>query len=155
MYMDRNNATTLLIYAQPGANSLAVEHEVLSTGFSARSGCDDHLRSEYLHLQIDQGGRRHYFRRHPLGRRRGVCVLAELVQGLGSAGGFKLMLEDRGGLGSQALVRAANALVDAANKDPDFAGVFTLFNAGSPSVYADIDRLKAEKVGLTPTDVFS
>ena len=77
------------------------------------------------------------------------------VQGLGSAGGFKLMLEDRSGLGSQALVRAANSLVDAANKDPDFAGVFTLFNAGSPSIYADIDRLKAEKVGLTPTDVFS
>src|SRR5881396_1566496 len=40
-------------------------------------------------------------------------------------------------------------------RDPTFAGVFTLFNAGSPSVYADIDRLKAEKVGLTPTDVFS
>jgi hydrophobe/amphiphile efflux-1 (HAE1) family protein len=77
------------------------------------------------------------------------------VQGLGTAGGFKMMLEDRGGLGSQALVRAASALVDAANKDPDFAGVFTLFNAGSPSVYADIDRVKAEKVGLTPTDVFS
>jgi HAE1 family hydrophobic/amphiphilic exporter-1 len=35
------------------------------------------------------------------------------------------------------------------------AGVFTLFNAGSPSVYADIDREKAEKVGLTPTDLFS
>ncbi len=52
-------------------------------------------------------------------------------------------------------MRAANTLVDAANKDPDFAGVFTLFNAGSPSVYADIDRVKAEKVGLTPTDVFS
>jgi hydrophobe/amphiphile efflux-1 (HAE1) family protein len=77
------------------------------------------------------------------------------VQGLGTAGGFKMMLEDRGGLGPQALVRAANALVEAANKDPDFAGVFTLFNAGSPSIYADIDRLKAEKVGLTPTDVFS
>ena len=43
----------------------------------------------------------------------------------------------------------------AANKDPSFAGVFTLINAGSPSVYADIDRLKAEKVGLTPTDVFN
>jgi multidrug efflux pump subunit AcrB len=42
-----------------------------------------------------------------------------------------------------------------ANKDPSFAGVFTLINAGSPSVYADIDRLKAEKVGLTPTDVFN
>jgi hydrophobe/amphiphile efflux-1 (HAE1) family protein len=69
------------------------------------------------------------------------------VQGLGNAGGFKMMLEDRAGLGPDALVKAARALVAAANKDPTFAGVFTLFNAGSPSVYADIDRLKAEKVG--------
>ena len=77
------------------------------------------------------------------------------VQGLGSAGGFKMMLEDRGGLGYAAMVKAARSLVAAANKDPSFAGAFTLFNAGSPSVNADIDRLKAEKVGLTPTDVFS
>ena len=40
------------------------------------------------------------------------------VQGLGSAGGFKMMLEDRAGLGPEALVKAANALVAAANKDP-------------------------------------
>ncbi|HEX7906627.1 MAG TPA: multidrug efflux RND transporter permease subunit [Paraburkholderia sp.] len=77
------------------------------------------------------------------------------VQGLGNSGGFKMMLEDRAGLGSEALVHAANALVSAANRDPSFAGVFTLFNAGSPSVFANIDRVKAEKVGLTPTDVFS
>jgi len=77
------------------------------------------------------------------------------VQGLGAAGGFKLMVEDRNNLGPQALANATNALVAAANKDPAFAGVFTLYNAGSPSLYADIDRLKAEKVGLTPTDVFS
>ncbi|QAY95575.1 hydrophobe/amphiphile efflux-1 family RND transporter [Methylovirgula ligni] len=77
------------------------------------------------------------------------------VQGLGSSGGFKLMLEDRAGLGPQALVGAAKALVAAANKDPDFAGVFTLFNAASPSTFADIDREKAEKLSLTPTDIFS
>jgi hydrophobe/amphiphile efflux-1 (HAE1) family protein len=77
------------------------------------------------------------------------------VQGLGNSGGFKMMLEDRDGLGPEALVQAAKALVSAANKDPNFAGVFTLFNAGSPSIYADIDRVKTEKVGLTPTDVFS
>ena len=77
------------------------------------------------------------------------------VQGIGNSGGFKMMLEDRAGLGTQALVDATNTLVAAANKDPSFAGVFTLLNAGSPSVYADIDRLKAEKVGLTPTDVFN
>jgi len=84
-----------------------------------------------------------------------LTVLPPPVQGLGSSGGFKMMLEDRAGLGPEALVKAANTLVAAANKDPDFGGVFTLFNAGSPSVYADIDRVKAEKVGLTPTDVFS
>ena len=84
-----------------------------------------------------------------------VVIQPPAVQGLGAAGGFKLMLEDRSGLGAQALAKAANALVAAANKDATFAGVFTLYNAGSPSVYADIDRLKAEKVGLTPTDVFS
>src|SRR6201999_2248930 len=77
------------------------------------------------------------------------------VQGIGNAGGFKMMLQDRAGLGPDALVHAAKELVAGANKDPDFAGVFTLFNAGSPSVFADIDRVKAEKVGLTPTDVFS
>ena len=77
------------------------------------------------------------------------------VQGIGNAGGFKMMLEDRAGLGSQALVDAARALVNAANQDPSFAGVFTLLNTGSPSIYADIDRIKAEKVGLTPTDVFN
>ena len=77
------------------------------------------------------------------------------VQGLGTAGGFKMMLQDRAGLGSAALANAAQALVGAANKDPSFAGVFTLFGTGAPSIYADIDRERAEKVGLTPTDVFS
>jgi hydrophobe/amphiphile efflux-1 (HAE1) family protein len=77
------------------------------------------------------------------------------VQGIGNAGGFKMMVQDRAGLGSDALARAAQALVAAANKDPDFAGVFTLFSTRSPSIYADIDREKAEKVGLTPTDVFA
>jgi hydrophobe/amphiphile efflux-1 (HAE1) family protein len=84
-----------------------------------------------------------------------VTIPPPPVQGLGSAGGFKIMLEDRGGLGPQALEKAARALVAAANKDASFAGVFTLFNTGSPSIYADIDRVKAEKVGLTPSDIFS
>ena len=78
------------------------------------------------------------------------------VQGIGNAGGFKMMLEDRAGLGSEALVESGAARWSPRpTRIPSFAGVFTLFNTGSPSVYADIDRLKAEKVGLTPTDVFN
>lgn len=84
-----------------------------------------------------------------------LVIQPPAVQRLGAAGGFKLMLEDREGLGAQALAKAANDLVAEANKDATFAGVFTLYNAGSPSVYADIDRLKAEKVGLVPPDIFS
>src|SRR6202023_1451307 len=67
----------------------------------------------------------------------------------------KLMVEDRNNLGTQALADATNTLVAAANKDQALAGVFTLYNAGSPSLFADIDREKVEKLGLTPTDVFS
>ncbi|MET0970959.1 MAG: multidrug efflux RND transporter permease subunit [Tardiphaga sp.] len=77
------------------------------------------------------------------------------VQGLGTSGGFKMMVQDRAGLGADALAKASQALVAAANKDPAFAGVFTLFSTRSPSIYADIDREKAQKVGLTPTDVFT
>ncbi|MEE7490640.1 hydrophobe/amphiphile efflux-1 (HAE1) family protein [Methylobacterium sp. UNC378MF] len=84
-----------------------------------------------------------------------VVVNPPPVQGLGAAGGFKLMVQDRGDHGPQALAKATNDLVAAANKSGKFGGVFTLFNAGAPSIYADIDRLKAEKVGLTPADVFS
>ena len=84
-----------------------------------------------------------------------IVVNPPPVQGLGAAGGFKLMVEDRGDHTPQQLATAANALVAAANKDPDFARVFTLYNAGAPSLYADIDREKTEKVGLTPNDVFS
>jgi hydrophobe/amphiphile efflux-1 (HAE1) family protein len=84
-----------------------------------------------------------------------IVINPPAVQGLGAAGGFKLMVEDRGDHTPQELAEATNALVMAANKDPSFAGVYTLYNAGAPSLYVDIDREKAEKVGLTPTDVFS
>ena len=77
------------------------------------------------------------------------------VQGIGNAGGFKMMIEDRGNVGSQALEKAALAVTAAANQDPALAGVFTLFNTRTPSVYADIDRERAEKLGVTPHDVFS
>ncbi|HEY4381712.1 MAG TPA: efflux RND transporter permease subunit [Acidobacteriaceae bacterium] len=83
-----------------------------------------------------------------------LVVNPPAVKGLGTAGGFKMMLEDRAELGPQALADATNKLVAAGRKDPTFAAVFTLYNAGSPSVYADIDREKLEKVGLSTTDVF-
>jgi hydrophobe/amphiphile efflux-1 (HAE1) family protein len=76
------------------------------------------------------------------------------VQGLGTAGGFKLLVQDRAGRGFRALQEGTDALVSAARRDPTLTGVFTTFRAGTPLLYADIDRVKAEKLGVTLADVF-
>ncbi len=84
-----------------------------------------------------------------------LSIMPPPVQGIGNAGGFKMMVQDRSGVGSQALEAAAQKLVAAANKDPAIGGAFTLFSTHTPSVYADIDRERAEKLGLDPATVFS
>ncbi len=76
------------------------------------------------------------------------------VSGIGTAGGFKMMLEDREGLGPEALEKAAQTLGAAANQTPGLVGVFSPFSTRTPSVYADIDRERAQKLGVTPSQVF-
>jgi HAE1 family hydrophobic/amphiphilic exporter-1 len=76
------------------------------------------------------------------------------VAGIGTAGGFKMMLQDREGKGSAALEAATQTLAAAANQTPGLVGVFSPFSTRTPSVYADIDREKAQKLGVTPDKVF-
>jgi HAE1 family hydrophobic/amphiphilic exporter-1 len=76
------------------------------------------------------------------------------VAGIGTAGGFKMMLQDREGLGSAVLEAAAQDMAGAANQIPGLVGVFTPFSTRTPSVFADIDRVKAQKLGVTPSQVF-
>ena len=76
------------------------------------------------------------------------------VNGIGTAGGFKMMVQDRQGQGPAALEAAVNGLAAAANQTPGLVGVFSLFSTRTPNVYADIDRVKAEKLGVTPEQVF-
>ena len=76
------------------------------------------------------------------------------VPGLGTAGGFKMMLEDQNGLGSRALASAAQDLIGQASKMPGMAQLFTPFSTGTPSLYANIDRERAEKLGVSPDKVF-
>jgi hydrophobe/amphiphile efflux-1 (HAE1) family protein len=76
------------------------------------------------------------------------------VSGIGTAGGFKMMLQDRAGLGPDALEAAAQDMAAAANQIPGLVGVFTPFSTRTPTVYADIDREKAQKLGVTPSQVF-
>ena len=76
------------------------------------------------------------------------------VQGLGQIGGFKLQIEDRGGLGYQALDQATKAFMAKAAQAPELAGLFSSFNVNVPQLYADIDRTKARQLSVPVTDVF-
>jgi len=76
------------------------------------------------------------------------------VQGLGTTGGFKLQLEDRGSLGYAALDAATKAFMAKAYQTPELAGLFSSFQVNVPQLYADIDRTKARQLGVPITDVF-
>lgn len=76
------------------------------------------------------------------------------VQGLGTIGGFKLQIEDRAGLGYQALSDATQAFIAKAGAAPELAGIFSSFQINVPQLYADIDRTKARQLGVAVTDVF-
>lgn len=76
------------------------------------------------------------------------------VSGIGNAGGFKMMVQDRGNLGTEKLLEATNALAMAANQDPMVNNVFTFFNNRTPQLYLDIDRVKAEKLGIDVADIY-
>ncbi|WP_300577743.1 efflux RND transporter permease subunit [Phenylobacterium sp.] len=76
------------------------------------------------------------------------------VEGLGNAGGFKMMVQDTGGVGYAALEQAANQLAGAAAQSPKLVGVFNQFNTGAPRVTADVDRDRALLLGVQPAEVF-
>ena len=70
------------------------------------------------------------------------------VNGLGTIGGFKLMIEDRGNLGFDQLYQATQAVQMKAWQDPKLAGVFSSFKINVPQLYADVDRTKAKQLGV-------
>src|SRR5882762_9114259 len=76
------------------------------------------------------------------------------VPGIGTGGGFKMYIEDRAGRGPRALEQAVGTLIGPANQTPGLVQVFTLFNTATPQVYADIDRTKAEMLGVPITRFF-
>ncbi|MET0630890.1 MAG: multidrug efflux RND transporter permease subunit [Xanthobacteraceae bacterium] len=77
------------------------------------------------------------------------------VQGIGNAGGFRMMIEDRGGRAPQALQEAVAAMMARASQTPGLAQVFSLFETSTPQLYLDIDRTKAQMLGVSAPDVFA
>ena len=83
-----------------------------------------------------------------------VVVQPPPVQGIGNAGGFRMMVEDRAGRGSLVLQAALNAMMARAAQTPGVMQVFSLFETATPQLYLDIDRTKAQMLGINIPDVF-
>lgn len=83
-----------------------------------------------------------------------VVIPPPPVPGIGTAGGFKMQVEDRSGLGFQALEKATRALVAAANQEPGLVQVFSAFRSNTPQLYVDVDRTKAAMLHVPLEKVF-
>lgn len=77
------------------------------------------------------------------------------VDGLGTASGFKLMVQDRGGGGLAQLQGQVENLVEKGGHLSELAGVFASFRANAPQLYVDIDRTKCKTLGVPLTEVFT
>ena len=84
-----------------------------------------------------------------------LVVAPPPVRGIGSAGGFRMMIQDRNGAGPAALQQAVGAMMQKANQTPGLQQVFSMFENSTPQLYLDIDRDKAQMLGVNVTDVFT
>ena len=76
------------------------------------------------------------------------------VEGLGTTGGFKMVIEDRGNLGQGNLQRVSEAITRKGNTTEGLEGLFNSSRFNTPWVYLDIDRVKCVALGVTLSDVF-
>jgi len=84
-----------------------------------------------------------------------IVVQPPPVQGVGNAAGFQMMIEDRAGRGPDALQGVIYAMMGAAARTPGVSQVFSLFETSTPQLYLDIDRTKAQLLGVNMSDVFA
>jgi multidrug efflux pump len=75
------------------------------------------------------------------------------IPGISVAGGFKVIVEDRGGLGVEPLQTQTDRLIGQLRRTPGLVGASTQFRSGIPQLYLDINRDKAAALGLSPDDV--
>src|SRR5215471_10689716 len=84
-----------------------------------------------------------------------LVIVPPPVRGIGTAGGFRMMVEDRAGRGPEALQAAVFAMMGRAAQTAGVRQVFSLFETSTPQLYLDIDRTKAQMLGINVADVFS
>jgi len=77
-----------------------------------------------------------------------IVIPPPAVPGIGTGGGFTMRIQDRQGRGPEMLAAATDELVAAARKAPGLTAVFSPFTASTPQLFVEIDRVKAQKLGV-------
>jgi multidrug efflux pump len=76
------------------------------------------------------------------------------VSGLGSASGFKIIIEDRGDLGLAEIQNQVERVIARSRSSDKVEGLSCIFRANVPQLYADVNREQCETMGVNPKDVF-
>jgi HAE1 family hydrophobic/amphiphilic exporter-1 len=119
------------------------------TDWSKRTTPDMQQEALVQAIQMELGGLREAFI---------FVIVPPAIQGLGVAGGFQMQVEDREGVGLEVLQERTQAIIAAAAKRAEIApppGTRSTFRAAVPQIYLNVDRVKAEKMGVKLSDVFA
>jgi hydrophobe/amphiphile efflux-1 (HAE1) family protein len=76
------------------------------------------------------------------------------VMGLGTIGGFRMQIEDRGGLGFEELYKQTQNLLAKGNQTPALQGLFSGYQVNVPQIDAEVDREKAKSQGVSVQELF-
>ena len=106
-------------------------------------------------LGVDNIIRETYKRTAHLQGARVTAFNVPAIPGLGTFGGFEYQLESISGASASELMKTAGQLLGEANKQPELSNVFTTFSDNNPQLFVDLDRQKAQTLGLNVSDIFT
>lgn len=143
-----------------------VENVIGVSGFSLLSGSADNVgfaiailkpweERERSDLQLDSIIGQAQLKLSAISTANSFAFAPPPIRGLGSSGGFDFQLQAREGQSPRELFGVAMALMMAANQDPVLKRVFTTYTANTPQVFLNIDRTRAEYVGVPVDRIFS
>ncbi len=106
-------------------------------------------------LGVDNIIKQVYMRTASLQGARVIAFNLPAISGLGTFGGFEYQLESISGASASELTQVAGKLLAEANKQPELSQVFTTFSDDTPQLFVNLDRQKAQTLGLNVADVFT
>ncbi len=83
-----------------------------------------------------------------------IAIPPPPVRGIGTAGGFKMQLQELRTADMRRVLDAAYTMMGRANQDPSLIGVFTTFSASSPQIFLEIDRVRAQMLNVPIDAIF-